>query len=272
MEEIIYSTIRFQKEQTHLKINPQVISCLHTHGLLREFAAFLKLKNKCINSRVYNYTGSRIAELLGVSRQTADRYLKVFLNQGWSTVDESHLVLSKVSKILKPYIDQDPKSFNRDANVYLKVRGVNLKELIIKLKYLIIKQKELNKNFLLELRRDLSNVKGAVEYRKLKRKADKYKLDGYKGESIGEIDYRLQISFKGLSELLGCSVGSAYNLLKKMSSKELLRKYTRREVLLKNVPSGIWESLLQYKAEYKKCFYSHGNVIRNHSNKYALIM
>lgn len=271
MKDIIYTHIRFQKEQTHLRLNPQVVILLNQDGLLREFAAFLKIKNECVNSRVYNCTGSRIASILGVSRQTADRYMKVFLKEKWVHYVGSMLHLEKIKTISSKYIEQNPNEFHRKANVYFGVKGAALKELVIKLKYLIIKQKELNTNFLLDLRRDLSNVKGSVEFTRLKRKADKYKLDGYKGEPIGAIDYRLQISFKGLSELFGCSVGSAYNLLKKMTRKELLKKYTRREVLLKNVPSGIWESLLQHKAEYKKCFYLHGNVIRNHSNKYAMI-
>lgn len=236
-------------------------------GLLRSFAAFLKVKNECVNSRVYNYTGAHLSNIIGCSRQTADRHLKVFLKEEWARYDGNNLVLEKVSYILSQHIQVDPKQFNKKANVHLQIRGLDVKEILLKLKYLIIKQKELNQQYILELVRNLKNTK-LVEYKKLRKKVKKYNINDR--TLSGVTDERLQISYKGLANLLNCSIGSAYNTIKKMRSAGLIKKYRKMEVLLTGVPSYVWDDIKKTN-KYFKCFYANGNVIRNHCNKYNLV-
>lgn len=223
-----------------------------------------------MNSSIFEATDSKLSQILGVSRQTAGRYKKVFEREGWIIKHSNGTIaFNKVSKVLSVYIDDDRGSYSKRANLYLKVKGVRLKDLIIKLKYLIVKQKEINTHYVLELRRDLHNLKSKRELKSIMKK-----FDGLRWKPIplsGEIDYRLQISYNGLSKLLDCSVGSAYNLIKKMRSNGLLEKYKRQEVMAKGVPAHVWETILQYRKEYSKCFYAYGNIIRNHCNKYNLI-
>ena len=253
---------------THLRVNPQIISDILKEGLLREFSAFLILKKEFMTSAIYKATDSRLAQILGVSRQTAMRYKKVFRREGWITEHANGtIVFNKVTKVCKKYIGDD--GYCADANVYVKVKGIKLKELIIKLKFLIIKQKELNTHYVLELRRVLKNAKNTEE---LKSARAELKKLGYSSETpSGEIDYRLQISFKGLSKLLNCSVGSAYNLIIKMSRRSLLKIYRNRKIIATRVHRTLWEEVMSKQEEFSKCICIGGNVIRIYSNKYNLI-
>ncbi len=254
---------------THLRLNPQILPIFNSDEVLRDFAAFLILKNHYKNSCIFNPTDSKLAQVLNVSRQTAMRYRKVFESQKWISYRDGNMILKKIKSITSVRGKEEEVKIASAANVYLKVGGVPLKELVIKLKYLIIKQKEINRDYLLKLRQDLYKVEGVRELKKLKYKLKKYNVN--MDEPNGEIDYRLQISYKKLSKLLNCSIGSAYNIVKSMCKKEFLKAYKRREILLSGIPDYVWETVLRFKKEYTKCFYSNGFVIRNHSNKYYLI-
>lgn len=253
---------------THLRVNPQVVSDILKEGLLREFSAFLILKKEFMTSAIYNATDGRLAQILGVSRQTAMRYKKTFRKHGWITEHSNGtIVFNKVTKICKQYIGEE--GYSNEANVYIKVKGVPLKELIIKLKYLIIKQKEINTHYILELRRVLKNTNNTEELKAAK--TELRKLGWSSDAPSGEIDYRLQISFKGLSKLLCCSVGSAYNLIRKMSRRSLLRIYRRKKIIATRVHRTLWEDVLSKQEEFSKCICIGGNIIRIHCNKYNLI-
>lgn len=265
----IKNTVLSGAHFSHLRINPQILPVFISDGIIRDFAAFLILKNHYKNSCIFNPTDSKLAQVLNVSRQTAMRYRRVFEAQKWICYRDGNMLLKKVKSITSVCGKENEMKIASAANVYLKIGGVPLKELVIKLKYLIIKQKEINRDYLLKLRQDLCNVEGVRELKKIKYKLKKYNVK--EDEQIGEIDYRLQISYKKLSNLLGCSIGSAYNIVKSMCKKEFLKAYKRREILLSGIHDYIWETVLRYKKEYAKCFYANGFVIRNHSNKYYLI-
>lgn len=251
----------------HLRINPQVIKVISDEGNLKLLAVFLRLKSVYSNSCIYNVTDSKLAGILKVSRQTANRLRNKLERLGWVKYHGNNLMLLKVTEISKVYIDNCPEKFSRKANVYLEVKSKQVKDIETYLRYLIIKQKEINKNYLLELRQDLSNPKSVKQFKKLSERCKKYGITALKGE----IDYRLQISYKGLAKLLNCSVGSAYNYLRNLARKEVIKIHKKSEVLQKNIQEHIWNDFLSYQDVYKNCFYSYGYIIKNHCNKYNLL-
>lgn len=251
----------------HLRINPQVIKVISDEGNLKLLAVFLRLKSFYSNSCIYNVTDSKLATILNVSRQTANRFRNQLERLGWVNYHGKNLMLCKVTEISKRYTENSPEKFSRKANVYLEVRSKQVKEIETYLRYLIIKQKEINKNYLLELSQDLSNPKSVKQFKKLSARCKKY---GIQAKS-GEIDYQLQISYKGLAKLLNCSVGSAYNYLRNLARKELIQISKKKEVLKANIKDYIWQDSLAYLNEYKNCFYSYGYIIKNHCNKYNLL-
>jgi Mn-dependent DtxR family transcriptional regulator len=251
----------------HLRINPQVIKVISDDGNLKLLAVFLRLKSVYSNSCIYNVTDSKLAAILKVSRQTANRLRNRLERLGWVKYHGGNLMLLKVTEISHEYIQKDVEGFSRKANVYLEVKSKQVKDIETYLRYLIIKQKEINKNYLLELRQDLSNPKSVKQFKKLSERCKKLGITALKGE----IDYRLQISYKGLAKLLNCSVGSAYNYLRNLARKEVLKVYTKKEVLKSNVQEHIWNDFLSYQDVYKNCFYSYGYIIRNHCNLYNLL-
>lgn len=254
---------------THLRLSHQIISSLNDSGLIRDFAAFLILKKRYSNSCIFNPTDSKLSAILKVSRQTAMRYRKVFESQEWIKYEHGNMIFKKLTSITNSVkVDYELK-INGASNLYLPI-GDSIKELVIKLKYLIIKQKEINRDYILKLHQDLTTVGSVEEVQKIKKKLKKYVANP--NEEIGEIDYRLQISYKKLSRLLNCSVGSAYNVVKSMCKKEYMKVYSRREILLRGIPDYVWETALKFEEEYTKCFYSNGFVIRIHSNKYNLVL
>lgn len=251
----------------HLRINPQVIKVISDEGNLKLLAVFLRLKSVYSNSCIYNVTDSKLAGILKVSRQTANRLRNKLERLGWVKYHGNNLMLLKVTEISHEYIQKDVEGFSRKANVYLEVKSKQVKDIETYLRYLIIKQKEINKNYLLELRQDLSNPKSVKQFKKLAERCKKLGITAL----TGEIDYQLQISYKGLAKLLNCSVGSAYNYLRNLARKEVIKVYSKREVLNKNIQEHIWNDFLSYLPIYKNCFYSYGYIIKNHCNKYNLL-
>jgi len=252
----------------HLRINPQVIKVISDEGDLRLLAVFLRLKSEFKNSCIYNSTDSKLAGILKVSRQTAGRLRKQLELKGWAKYHNNNLMLLKVSEISREYVCHNPEKFSKKANVYLECKNKTVKELETYLRYLIIKHKEVNKNFLLELSHDLNNPKKVKEYKKLLKQAHKYNIQG---DPQGESDYRLQISYKGIAKLLKCSVGSAYNIVRKFARKSLLHIDKKKQILLSNIPEHIWNDYLSPKKEYKNCIYSYGHIIKIYCNKYTLL-
>lgn len=252
---------------SHLRINPQVIKVISDEGDLRLLAVFLRLKSEFKNSCIYNSTDAKLAGILKVSRQTAGRMRKQLELKGWVKYHNNNLMLLKVSEISRYYVCNKPEKFSKKANVYLECKNKTVKELETYLRYLIIKHKEVNKNFAMELSHDLNKPKTVKEYKKLLSLSKKYSI----GASEGENDYRLQISYKGIAKLLKCSVGSAYNIVRKFARKTLLHVHTKKEVLLSNIPEHIWNDFLSYQMVYKNCIYSYGHIIKIHCNKYTLL-
>lgn len=251
----------------HLRINPQVIKVISDEGDLRLLAVFLRLKSEFKNSCIYNSTDAKLAGILKVSRQTAGRMRKQLELKGWVRYHNNNLMLLKVSEIGREYVCSKPEKFSKKANVYLECKNKTVKELETYLRYLIIKHKEVNKNFAMELSHDLNKPKTVKEYKKLLSLSKKYSIDASEGEN----DYRLQISYKGIAKLLKCSIGSAYNIVRKFARKSFLHIDKKKEVLLSNIPEHIWKDFLSYQKVYKNCIYSYGYIINIHCNKYTLL-
>jgi hypothetical protein len=250
-------------------IQPQILSELLEGSNLRAFAAFLLLKSKVKNSCLYNPTGSSVAAILGCSVATANRYLKQFNKLSWLYSHKNNTMLVKVSEITKRYTESDPEDYSKKARVYINLEGKKINDVVTLLNYLIIKQKELNKNFLLDLSQDLQMVKSSRAAKILIKKADKYNVRAT--EANGEIDRRLQISYERIAKLFKCSVGKAYNMMKKFFRLGYVKIYRKQEIILRRVPLDVWEDKLMGKKGYYKCHYAYGNVVRNHCNKYNLL-
>lgn len=173
---------------------------------LKDYALFLTLKSKYRNSTYKNFSLNKLSNELGVSYYYLKGALDRLDKDGALRYEHNHLVLVKQKRIAElmdvDYLvnfEVDSTSFKVD-DVLNQIKRILLASSHSRWKWRNKRTLISDNNF-----RGGSNAHSDTWY-------DEYSSDF------------IQISYKGLARLWGCSVGSAFNTIKRWVKKEEIKK------------------------------------------------
>lgn len=173
---------------------------------LKDYALFLTLKSKYRNSTYKNFSLNKLSKELGVSYYYLKAALERLDKDGALRYEYNHLVLVKQKRIAESNNVDYLVNFEVDASSF-KVEDVlnQIKRILLASSH--SRWKWRNKRVLISdnnIRRG-SNANSDTWY------------DDYSSDFI-------QISYKGLAKLWGCSVGSAFNTIKRWNKNKEVKK------------------------------------------------
>lgn len=216
---------------------------------VKELAAFIHLKSLFESSCIHNYTQKSLAEKSGLTVGRVRKYMKFFLKIGWCYTKYGHVWFKKMGKI-------DTIKKKHTAKLELN----DFKTLYDDLLHLILKSKQNQFNRLKELRSDLRNPHPVIK-RRAERKVVKF---GIRERSLPCAGDFLKMSMKTISKLLGLSVGSAANLIRRLKTKGLIFCITSRKTVFSSTKAIIKANIDQFSKSYL-----HGNnLVVVECNKY----
>jgi len=231
-----------------LDINVINLSTIAEANRLKEFATFLYLKSLYSNSCIFNYTQVGLAKKSQLPISRIKKSVKSFLDSGWCRIHKGNLIFNKI------------KTFDHHKKKIIKsIEITNPKQILKSLQKLILENLQNKFNRLAKLNADLLNSYPKTR-RAAERKVEKLGLDAHK--LPGENDM-LSISMNKISKLLGCSVGSAANVIKSFKTDGSIFCVTERKIV-KTFAQGV-KSYMQMNPN---SYYHNGNLFVVSCNKY----
>ncbi len=108
--------------ERYYKINlpSHLIVLVQGKRLEKEFRDFLFAKHIHRNGTIYNYTISRLAQLLSWSRTKVRRLVSIWLKQKWCIIRDGNLCFRNLSKIYQDLTDIKPK---QRTQLYIKIKS-----------------------------------------------------------------------------------------------------------------------------------------------------
>lgn len=221
----------------------KLIKLFSDSNILRQYAVFLQLKHIHVNSCIYKYNVHRLAQKSGMSRNSINKYVKFFLDNGWCRMHGKNIVFISLKELRQKYSVKLKHTINISRGKTQKV--------LSNLRYELLKQKTNQFNFLKDISNDLHNPKGKFALEKHKR-ALKYQRKTGKSLLIDEVE--LKISLKRLGKVINLSPASAFNLIK---SKQIEGKATVIKELFIKSPREFFGTACKYITQgyFKGNFY-----------------
>lgn len=224
-----------------MKTNIKLIQTFVDTDIIRYYAVFLKLKSLHVNSRIYNTSAYNIAKQSGLSRNSVNKYMKFFLDNGWAERSFTGISLISLDKLKELY------GVTLKHNIKLENQQ-KVSDIVSSLRYEIFKHKQSQFNYIKSASGDLINPRGKNALSKYKRA--KKILPFCKSEVLGN----LKISVIALGMLIGKSPSTASNLIKEKGATVIRNKVTLTKFKKTNVPYG--------------CYWSKGFITKVECNSY----
>jgi len=231
-----------------LDVNVINLSTIAEANRLKEFAVFIYLKSLYSNSCIFNYTQVGLAKKSGLPLSQIKKNVKSFLDSGWCRIHRGNLVFNKL------------KSFDHNKKKIIKpIQITNPKDILKQLQKLILENVQNRFNRLVKLKADLLNSYPKTR-KAAERKVEKLGLDSTK--LPGENDM-LSMSMNKISNLFGCSVGSAAAVIKSFKTDGSIFCVTERKIV-KTFSQGV----KAYMQLNPNSYYHNGNLFVVSCNKY----
>lgn len=232
-----------------IKINLLFLAHLAENKSVKELAAFIHLKSLYKSSCIHNYTQKSLAEKSGLTVGQVRKYMKFFFRMGWCYTKYGHVWFKGMGDI-----DTFKKKHTK------KLELTDFKTLYDDLLHLILKNKQNQFNRLKKLKSDICNPHPVVK-RRAERKAGKLNI---RVRSLPCAEDFLKMSMKTIAKLLGLSVGSAANFIRRLKSKGLIFCITSRKTVFSSTKAIIKANIDQFSKSYL-----HGNnLVVVECNKY----
>lgn len=184
-----------------MKANYLLIQHFNDNGVLRYYAAWLYFKRVFANGCFYKSTN--IASVLGLSKNTTQKYIKFFLDNGWASYHCGNFRLCGKGSLKNLY---GITLFN---DVRLKMFGT-ITEILNSLRYVILEVKFKQFEYIQRSYRDLVNPKTLKAYKSAKRK--NISFSGPQDESD-----KIALSYISIAKMLLVSKAKAVQLVKQFS-------------------------------------------------------
>jgi hypothetical protein len=194
-----------------------------------------------VNSKVYNYSESKISKQSGLSRTAVKKYIDFYISNGWAKIKGKDLVFISTNKLKYKY------GIGQHGNISLPFKS-KIIELVKILRYELFKNKQRKFIYLKTLRNNLTNPTNLLEYKRAKSKLKSKNTEG-------EVSTGLKISTRKLGIVINKSASTASRLIKEMGAtvitgKKIIARFDRKVELPTN--------LFQYK----------GFILKSECNQY----
>lgn len=211
-----------------MKSTNNILSYIAKHGLIKEYALFLKIKRLHKNSVIYK--PNKLHEKLSCSRTKVRRILGIIISEGWGYYSKGNLVLHSAETIHYNLEDYKPKNF-------IKVHSVE--DIYLELLKNKLRQKKYIENKISDLQSYSRKVVKAA-YKKL-------------GGEKKVIDYGTSI--KTVSGIYNLSVASCSRILNKLAKNGLISIQKRFD----SFGQFNYHTFLHLQSIHKGIFVSKGN-------------
>lgn len=173
---------------------------------LKDYALFLTLKSKYRNSTYKNLSLNKLSNELGVSYYYLKSALKRLEKDYALRYEHGHLVLVKQKRL------SESASIDRLVDFEIDARSFNVNDTLNQIKRILLASSH--------TRWKWRNKRLLISDNNIREGSDAHSDTWYDAYNS---DY-IQISYKGLAKLWGCSVGSAFNTMKDWSKKKEMKK------------------------------------------------
>jgi len=229
-----------------INIPHKIINECNENGTLKQLAVFYFLKKLHTNSCIFKYTIHRLHKKSGISRTAIERYINIFIRNGWCTMHHDNLVFGK----------HKGKKFARLDTKH------TIKHILTQLQRIIFKTKENQIKFLIKKRTDFINPKTLKEYRAA------IKYFGRSEKFSSEMSDKIRMSIFCIAEMYHCSISKASGIVKKLSNEGFLSVMKNKELLFSGVSPKFFKSIQNQLEGY--CYYHKGNVVRLRCSTYGI--
>lgn len=215
-------------------------------GRLKDYALFLTLKSKHRNSTFYNFSINRTANELGVSYYFLKASLERLEKDGALRYHNGNLTIVKQKRLSDSLEIDRLKVFEVDARCY------TLKETLSQVRRFLVASTHNRSEWRNNPRNDdnTTDSSNAPSENWYERFSKEY----------------VQISYKGLAKMWGCSIGTAFNQMKEWCKNEEMKKENCKKVFSDLDPFVVTEA----RRDGDTSFYlnSYGEVCKVMPNKY----
>lgn len=193
---------------------------------------FLSYKYLYSNSVIYNFTYKGLASKLCKSRNTIKSHIKSFLSLGWCELINGNLSFLSQKKIL----EKNEYKFTSSGDSIES--SLDKKSILQRLQKLILLNKKrsclysnMKQHRLVSTRKRLRSLAGSETKSAKSVKFIYNDINDFNNKQnsnkFDDSDHSFNISYKGLSELFGCSKSSAFRFIKELEESKEIKKSRR---------------------------------------------
>ena len=255
------------KRGARINLNPYVISEIPFKER-KSIAFLLKLKQKFVNSRIYDYSSKELSSRIGVSIYNVEKHMTYLMNNGYVKIDGNDILLLSLDETISTYRKKKWSIFVRD--------GHSINEIASLLSFLILRENIKHQEYIRSVKRNDLVASGVLidpkfsnsDYKKV-RDVRKYAPEKLHGAYVG---YNI-VSVRQISSLLGCSSNKASFFLKEIVDLKLCRTSEIKEFV--KYFNGRWFGSEEYKKDngitIGYFFVHNGRVLKHSGTRIDLI-
>lgn len=220
------------------------------------YANFLWLKYFFGNGCVFNYNHYQLSQKTGKSNRFIKRTVEYSLKKGWCFFYGKNLIFKNRHK----------QGFSKFKKTF-KIKGTTIPEIKLELRKFIIENKLARCAYVNKIRSDKKLPKKLTDLKNAIKRERKINWRSLKGE----MNYKLQISYKGIGKALNCGQSQAFKVVKKLCDAGKLRKKRNYTVLYTDVSKGFFNSFIQGIQTKNRYYFKGGSIFRVEMNSYSTI-
>ena len=212
-----------------LTANSQLINIFARKRQLRLLAYYYFFKSRYKNGTFYNYSIKSMSQKAGVNRSVIRTWLDQLVRAGLARKHKKNITLISWRTV--------HKSYNCKGRHNIKITLGTLPKILRQLEYLHLEFKLKQQEYILALKRTLTNVKGVETLKKVKKKLKRFDQSTSESETFPNDKVRLSLSKIG--DHFSCSKSNAQRLIWLMQLNGFLL-----------VKRGKWKAQKAVKSKY----------------------
>lgn len=206
------------KDKAVMSLNQYFIKKL-SYEERKSFALLLKIKQRFVNSIVYEFSPKALSKKIGISEYNIKKHVAVLLKKGYARVDGDNLIMLPLNDIIKGRRRREHSvTVNKDDS---------LKDILYKLNLIILKNNFYKQNFCRRVKRNGLELKGLVKKKDIRNAKDVKRVKKFveKNKDIchGSLEDYNYIGMRKCAELIGCSLDTAARMVNYLKGKKIIK-------------------------------------------------
>lgn len=156
------------------------------------------------------------------------------------------------------------QNFSKFKNEFI-VKGETIPEIKLELKRLAITNKLRRCAYVNKIRSDKQFPKKLTDLKNAIKRERKVSYRSFKGE----MNDKLQISYKGIGKVLGCGEAMAFRTIDKLCKNRQIKKQRNSTILYERVTLDFFKCFIQGIQTSSRYFFKKGNIYRTEMNSYS---